>query len=142
MNLHEKYIKTLSIFHYVHSGLSILGIILYGIFMMFVLGGASMITINAFHNYTFLTSTILSMLGWTAALFLGIGFLACIALSIALYLTGRFMAQRTHYMFCLSVAGIESILFPIGTILGILTLITLTRHPVQELFGVQESKNM
>ena len=138
MNLHEQYLKLLAIFHYIHSGVAAVGILFYGLFQMVILGLASMITINAFHNYTFLTATVLSTLGWTAALLLGLGFLVNISMVVALVFAGRFMQQRKHFMFCLVIAGIESVIFPVGTMLGIFTLITLTRPQIQSLFGIAQ----
>jgi hypothetical protein len=138
MNLHEQYLKLLAIFHYIHSGVAAVGILFYALFQMVALGLASMVTINAFHNYTFLTATVLSTLGWTAALLLGLGFLVNIGLVVSLILSGRFMQQRKRYMFCLVIAGIESVIFPVGTVLGIFTLITLTRPQVQRLFGIEQ----
>jgi hypothetical protein len=62
------------------------------------------------------------VLGWTFAAFV--------------LTTGRFLARRKHYMFCLVMGGVECIFMPFGTVLGVFTIITLTREPVKQLFGV------
>jgi len=49
--------------------------------------------------------------------------------------TGRFLAKRKHYLFCLVMAGIESIFMPFGTVLAVFTIIVLMRDSVKELFA-------
>jgi hypothetical protein len=61
--------------------------------------------------------------GWTLA--------ACIAYA------GRNLARRERHMFCLVVAGIEACTcVPLGTVLGVLTIIVLLRSTVKAAFGV------
>lgn len=66
-----------------------------------------------------------------ALLFILLG-LTIAALVIA---AGRFLRARRRYTFCLVVAGVECIFFPIGTVLGVFTIIVLQRPGVKELFG-------
>jgi hypothetical protein len=61
--------------------------------------------------------------GWTLA--------ACIAYA------GRNLARRERHMFCLVVAGIEACTcVPLGTVLGVLTIVVLIRSTVKAAFGV------
>lgn len=53
--------------------------------------------------------------------------------------TGRFLATRRHYTFCLVVAGVECTVTPFGTVLGAFTLITLLRDSVRALFAGEQS---
>ena len=52
---------------------------------------------------------------------------------------GRCLASRTNYMFCFIVAGIACLNMPLGTILGVFTIIVLVRPSVQAMF---ENKKM
>lgn len=75
----------------------------------------------AFIGWFFMAfACVVILIGWT--------FAACVLL------TGRFMAQRKHYMFCLVMAGMECMFMPIGTILGVFTIILLIQEPVKQLF--------
>lgn len=76
--------------------------------------------------------------GW---MFVGVGALIIVVawtLATMLALTGRFLGQRTNYMFCFVLAVIVCLNFPLGTTLGVFTLVVLTRPRVKELFGRSE----
>ncbi len=49
--------------------------------------------------------------------------------------TGRCLARREKYVFCMVVAGISCMSFPMGTALGVFTFIVLARPSVKALFG-------
>lgn len=74
-------------------------------------------------------------MGW---LLLGIGIMILLlgeALSICMLFTAKHLTRRTGYMFSFVVACIACINVPIGTILGILTIIVLSRPSVKAAFG-------
>jgi hypothetical protein len=76
--------------------------------------------------------------GW---LFVGIAaaIIVCIwTLAIALLVAGRSLANRKRYTFCLVVAGVECIFVPLGTTLGVFTLIVLLRDSVKRLFETRD----
>jgi hypothetical protein len=50
---------------------------------------------------------------------------------------GRCIKRREKYTFCLIAAGLNWMHMPIGTILGVFTLIVLTRDSVGQLFGAK-----
>lgn len=58
------------------------------------------------------------------------------ATAIAAVITGRKLAARRGYTFCLVVAGIECLFMPFGTVLGVFTIIVLVRPSVKEMFDV------
>lgn len=73
--------------------------------------------------------------GW---LFVGLGVTIVIlgeAASICVILSGRHLKQRTGYTFSFVVACVSCISVPVGTILGILTIIVLSRPAVKAAFG-------
>lgn len=73
-------------------------------------------------------------IGW---IFVG---LACVSMAMAwsgtvvILLSARFLQRRTHHTFCLVVAGLECLMIPFGTILGVFTIVVLTRPSVERLF--------
>jgi hypothetical protein len=48
---------------------------------------------------------------------------------------GRCLRQRRRHMLCLVVAALECMMMPFGTVLGVFTLIALTKPPVKALFA-------
>ena len=73
-------------------------------------------------------------LGWA---FVGLGiflFLLGVAFAVVLALAGRSLSHRTGYWFAFVVACIECIFIPFGTILGMFTVIVLSRESVKTLF--------
>ncbi len=46
------------------------------------------------------------------------------------------LKKRESHTFCLVVAAIECIIMPYGTVLGVFSLIVLTRQSVKSLFGI------
>jgi hypothetical protein len=70
--------------------------------------------------------------------FLGFGglFVVVGAISIVLrLLVAKFLRERRASGFCMFVAAISCIDFPYGTILGVCTIITLTRPSVRDLYS-------
>ena len=61
----------------------------------------------------------------------GLVFAACVALS------GKFIARRQHYWFAFVAACVECLFFPFGIILGVFTIIVLSRSSVKRLFGIE-----
>lgn len=75
--------------------------------------------------------------GWFFTLFSAIWIVVGLALALAILLAGRFLHRGDHYTYCLVVAGLECIIMPFGTVLGVFTLIVLLRDSVRALFGVE-----
>jgi hypothetical protein len=48
--------------------------------------------------------------------------------------TGRFLATRRHYLFCVSVARVSLFFVPLGTVLAVLTLRALAQKEALQLF--------
>lgn len=55
--------------------------------------------------------------------------------AILIILTGRRLKERRAYNFCLIISFLECLIMPLGTVLGIFTIITLSKEPVKELFN-------
>ncbi len=62
--------------------------------------------------------------------------LTLVAYAGALFLAGRYLRERRRHMFCVIVAALSCAFQPIGTVLGVFTLIVLYRPAVKAMFGV------
>jgi hypothetical protein len=131
MKRDEEHLQLLSIFHYVVAGLA-------GLFACFpiihlVLG---LVFIFASHHVTGNGEPPPAIIGWIfvilAVTFITLGWI----LAALILTTGRFLARRKHYQFCLVMAGIECLFMPFGTVLGVFTILVLVRESVKPLFGV------
>jgi len=72
--------------------------------------------------------------GWFFIVIAGMFILTGWTLALFIFICGRKLKKRRHRMFCMVVAGIESIFMPFGTVLGVFTLVTLNRDSVAALF--------
>lgn len=131
----DQHLNLLSIFHYVVGGLvgvfSLLPIlyIVMGLAMVFA---PEMFGENRGHAPP-------AFLGWLIA---GVGCVALVfglTLATCVVLAGRSLASRTRYTFCLVMAGIECVFMPLGTILGVFTIVVLMRESVKSLFQASPS---
>ncbi len=57
------------------------------------------------------------------------------AFAVMIIICGRRLKERRSYNFCLVIAFMECLIMPIGTVLGIFSIITLTKEPVKKLFA-------
>jgi hypothetical protein len=126
----EEHLKLLSILYYVWAGLTAFGACFGGIYA--VVGGGLLIaaaTQNGGQD---------APPAWVGALVFGLGaiiFLLVVAISLLNFFTGRFLARRQRYTFCFVVAVLTCLSFPLGTALGIFTIIVLQRPSVKAKFG-------
>ncbi|MDP0495747.1 MAG: hypothetical protein Q7Q73_06015 [Verrucomicrobiota bacterium JB024] len=65
----------------------------------------------------------------------GLIFLVGQALAVCTLRSGRFLRERRNYTFSFVIGCILCTVFPIGTALGIFTLIVLSRPSVKQLYG-------
>jgi hypothetical protein len=66
---------------------------------------------------------------------IGIAFtLAGATYVVLVALAGRFIARRHHWMFCIVMAGLSCAFFPFGTVLGVFTIVVLSRSDVKAAF--------
>ncbi|NLP06555.1 YIP1 family protein [Candidatus Fermentibacteria bacterium] len=64
----------------------------------------------------------------------GILALAVLVVAFGLILAGRFIDGRRHHTFCMVVAGLSCMIFPLGTALGVFSLILLMKPEVRMMF--------
>ena len=74
-------------------------------------------------------------MGWA---FMAAGFFFILlswGMAAALILTGRWIGERKNWMYCFVMACLSCASFPLGTALGVFTIIVLQRTSVKMLFG-------
>ena len=129
MNQDEQHLRLLSIFHYVVGGMMALFACI-PIFHL-ILG---IVMIVAPDRMGAGDQAPPLFIGWLFTLIGGTFILIGWALALCIIIAGRFLAFRRHYMFCLVIAAIECIFIPLGTVLGVFTIIVLTKESVKQLF--------
>jgi hypothetical protein len=133
MNQDREHLRLLAIFHYVVAGLAAL-------FSFFPL---LYTTIGAIFIFAARHGTPKpgeepppEFIGWIFAIVGSLLFLLGIAIAICILIAGRSLAKRTRYWFALVVACIECLFIPFGTILGVFTIVVLSRESVKTLFSI------
>lgn len=58
------------------------------------------------------------------------------AIAVSIILSGRFLKQRKRYWFSFVLACIACAFMPFGTVLGVLTIIVLSRDSVKAIYGI------
>jgi hypothetical protein len=132
MNRDEEHLQLLAIFHYVVAGLAALFSFLP---LLYTTVGA--IFIFAARHGTAKPGEDLppEFLGWIFALLGALLFLIGIAMAICILIAGRSLALRKRYSFAFVMACIECLFIPFGTILGVFTIVVLSRESVRGLFS-------
>jgi hypothetical protein len=123
-----EHLKLLSIFHYVAA---ILLALLSLLPLFHLIGGLTMLAWSSEKPSDAIPGLIgggcLVML---AAIWMIVGLTSAACLAAA----GHFLARRRHHTFCLAVAGVSCFFMPLGTLLGVFTILVLVRPSVRALF--------
>jgi len=130
----QEHLRLLAIFHYVVAGMTAL----FSLFpIIHVIVGVALI-LGAGQTETHGGEPPPEFIGWIFAI-VG-GSIVAIGWSLAgcILAAGRMLAKRRRYLFCLVVAGIECLLMPFGTVLGVFTIIVLMRDTVKTTFVAGE----
>ena len=130
----EEHLRLLSMFHYI-SGVLTLFVSLIFIFQFIVFSVIYDEVLKEISNYTMISNydfdpEVISVLIylWFVLFFLFIAF------GIAQILSAKFIKGKKHRIFSFVIAVINILSFPYGTILGIMTIIVLSRSSVIELY--------
>jgi len=126
-----EHVRLLAIFHYVVGGLAVLFSflpLLYTVMGALFVYAANHGKVQSGHEPP------PEVLGW---IFIGFGsvfFLTGLAVALCILLAGRSLTKQRNYWFVFVMACIECLFFPFGTILGVFTLIVLSRESVKTHF--------
>ena len=135
MNQDREHLRLLAIFHYVVAGLAAL----FSLFpLIYAMIGVIFVFIARHGTPKPGEELPPEFLGW---IFIGIGsvlFLLGIGLAICILIAGRCLSRRKGYTFALVIACIECLFVPFGTILGVFTIVSLSRESVKALFFAAE----
>lgn len=126
----EEHLRLLGIFHYIAGAIMLLGSC---IFLIHIFIGV--MALVAPDQMAEMDGNVPP--AWFGWLFIGIGgffLLSGWALGVCTLLAGRFMRKRTHYTFCVAIGALECLFMPIGTVLGVFSLIVLLRPSVKAVF--------
>ncbi len=134
MTQDEQNLNLLSIFHYVVAGLTALCAC---VFLIHVGIGIAMVS-GAFEG----PDAPPRAFGWFFIIFPGLGILCGWTLAALMIVTGRRLSRRQSRTFCLVIAGIECAFMPVGTVLGIFTIVVLLKDSVRELFAANPPGTM
>lgn len=130
MTQDEEHLKYLAIGHYAVGGLGAL----FGLFpLLHVIVGLFMAS-GAFEGDgqgpPVAVGLMFVVIGLTLIAFLEV----C---AVGVILSGRFIGQKKNYLYSLVVGGVLCIFFPVGTVLGVLTILVLSKDSVKDLYGRQ-----
>ena len=131
MNQDEEHLKLLSIFHYVVAACAAffaLFPVIYLVFGLVMLLAPGSFVGNGGQPPPAIAAWVLIAIG---SLFIVLGLTFATFVAVA----GHFLGRRKHHTFCLVVACVECLFMPIGTVLGIFTIIVLIRESVKPLFA-------
>jgi len=117
----------LSIFHYIMAGIITL------IFCLPLLHLAMGITLTV--GGLSREEPVLGILGAAISAVVGLIILLGWGIAFLVFLAGKNLDRQTKYQVCLYGAGVLCIFIPMGTVLGIFTLITLQDDSVKEMFS-------
>jgi hypothetical protein len=129
MSQDEEHLRLLSIFHYVLGG--VLG--LFSLFPTLHLG-VGLFMILAPGGFADHGEPPPAFVGWFFVIGAGIAILLGLTLAVLVLIAGRNLARRRRHLYCTVIAGVMCAFMPLGTILGVFTLITLSKSQVKALF--------
>ena len=126
-------LKLLSVFHFVGAGFALLGILF--LLAHFALFHAFLSDPKMWQNQKQQPppAEFFAIFKWLYLIF-GAWFLASGILNV---ISGLCLRARTHRTFSLVVAGVNCLHIPIGTLLGVFTIIVLLRDSVRETYDAQ-----
>ena len=129
MNKDLEHLKLLGLFHYIVGGL--LALFACIPFIHLVIGLVLVFTPEAMKSNG---QSPPRVIGWVfVCIASGLIFVGWAAAFLVVW-AGRCLRQSRHYTFCFVMACVASAFMPFGTVLGVLTLIALSRPEIKVLF--------
>lgn len=134
-NIDADHLNLLSIFHFVSAGLALLGI-------LFLIGESALVHFiftspGFWQNQRGVGPPPRQIFAIVIVVYIILAILLMVV-SILNAMSGWFLRTRKNRTFSLVVAGINCVQIPLGTILGIFTIIVLSRPSVRESYEAQK----
>jgi hypothetical protein len=140
MNQDKEHLRLLAIFHYVGAGLAAL----FSFFPLLYTTVGAIFIFAARHPAAAGPKPGEELppefLGWIFVVLGLLLFLLGIAMAICILIAGQSLSSHKHYTFALVMACIECLFIPFGTILGVFTIVVLSRQSVRGLFSTATSE--
>ena len=76
-----------------------------------------------------------AFIGWIVSCIAGFLILLGLTCAACFALAGRNLARHRSWIFCMVIAGIACTMMPVGTVLGVFTILVLNRPSVRALFA-------
>lgn len=131
LNEDEFHLHLLSIFHYVVAGLSAISGCLP---LLYVFMGTFVVAAGVATNRV--EGAVPMLMGGGMMMFGLVLFVVFEAIAVGQLLNAWYLQTHRHHTYCMVVAVINCLSFPLGTVLGIFTILVLVRPKVRKLFGV------
>lgn len=123
-------LRTLEILHYVYGAFEALGALV--IFILFnAIGGfmqSDFVARESGEAAPAVVGSVMGAMGWAIALFV-------LFFAVLNIISARNIGKRKGRVFSMVVAGIDCLSFPLGTALGVFTLIELSKEDVKQLYS-------
>ncbi len=124
------HVRLLAIFHYVLGGLTLLFSLLPALYIamgLAMVGGA--------FGRDRSGDPPPEVFGWFFAAIGGALLLFVLGFAALLFVTGRFLQRERHWTFCIVIAALACAFFPFGTVLGVFTILVLSKDEVRAAFA-------
>jgi len=136
MNKDSDHLRLLAVFHYIVAGLAAF----FALFPLLYAGMGAFFIWAARHPNTGQTGEPPpEVLGWIFISGGSLFFLLGLTTAICILIAGRCLATRRHYLFAFVIACVECIFMPFGTVLGVFTIIVLSRESVKAFFSTAQT---
>ncbi len=123
-------LRTLEILHYVYGAFEALGALV--IFIVFnTMGGflqSDFVAQQSGEAAPAVVGSVMGAMGWAIGLFV-------LFFAVLNIISARNIGKRKGRVFSMVVAGIDCLSFPLGTALGVFTLIELSKEDVKQLYS-------
>ncbi|SRR6266487_1149300 len=131
MNRDKEHLQLLAIFHYVVAGLAAM----LSVFPLLYSALGGFLLYAAHHPGSSNQEPPPAVLAWVFIVLGALFFLAGATMATSILIAGRSLALCKRYSFALVMACIECLFVPFGTILGVFTIVVLSRESVKALFS-------
>ena len=126
VNQDEEHLRLLSILYYVKGALTGVGACIGGVYTVIAGGVLTAASQHGNGPPAFVAPMV--------TIILGFGVLLAVAITVLIIWAGRSLAQKKNYTFCFVVAVIICLNIPLGTALGVFTIVVLMRPSVKQMF--------